>query len=299
MLFIHLHARISHAVLQLISWQNLLALPGYASSRQEVLENQCLPEQPQAMAGGRPFFSLQEDDSLYILSQLIQQDQSQLLTVVTAWCCPLLCLVTQSCLTLCKPMDSSLPGFPVHDDFPGKNTGVGCHALLQRIFPTQESNSGLPHCRWILYPLSYQGHPRRLEWVAYPFSRRSSLPGNWAGVSCIAGGFFTSWTTREAPLACYNILYSLPFISCLAFSFLPYKWHRTPVLLPGKFHGRRSLVGYSPWGRKESDTTEQLHFHFLQIVFPGINSQISTFNWILVSGSASGESLTMRAPNCT
>ena len=36
----------------------------------------------------------------------------------------------------------------------------------------------------------------------------------------------------------------------------------TPVLLPGKFHGQKSLVGYSPWGRKESDTTEQLHFTF-------------------------------------
>ena len=40
------------------------------------------------------------------------------------------------------------------------------------------------------------------------------------------------------------------------------QWHPTPVLLPGKSHGRRSLVGCSPWGRKESDTTERLHFHF-------------------------------------
>ena len=40
------------------------------------------------------------------------------------------------------------------------------------------------------------------------------------------------------------------------------QWHPTPVLLPGKSRGWRSLVGYSPWGRKESDTTEQLHFHF-------------------------------------
>ena len=40
------------------------------------------------------------------------------------------------------------------------------------------------------------------------------------------------------------------------------QWHPTPVLLPGKSHGQRSLVGYSPWGRKESDTTERLHFHF-------------------------------------
>ena len=40
------------------------------------------------------------------------------------------------------------------------------------------------------------------------------------------------------------------------------QWHPTPVLLPGKSHGRRSLVGCSPWGRQESDTTERLHFHF-------------------------------------
>ena len=38
------------------------------------------------------------------------------------------------------------------------------------------------------------------------------------------------------------------------------KWQPTPVLLPGKSYGWRSLVGYSPWGRKESDTTERLHF---------------------------------------
>ena len=40
------------------------------------------------------------------------------------------------------------------------------------------------------------------------------------------------------------------------------QWHPTPVLLPGKSHGRRSLVGCSPRGRKETDTTERLHFHF-------------------------------------
>ena len=43
------------------------------------------------------------------------------------------------------------------------------------------------------------------------------------------------------------------------------KWQPTPVLLPGKFHGLRSLVGYSPWGRKESDMPERLHFHFYQV----------------------------------
>ena len=44
-------------------------------------------------------------------------------------------------------------------DFPGKNTGVGCHAHLQGVFPTQGSNQGLPHCRRILYQLSHQGSP--------------------------------------------------------------------------------------------------------------------------------------------
>ena len=40
------------------------------------------------------------------------------------------------------------------------------------------------------------------------------------------------------------------------------QWQRTPVLLPGKSHGRRSLVGCGPWDRKELDSTQQLHFHF-------------------------------------
>ena len=44
-------------------------------------------------------------------------------------------------------------------DSPGKNTGVGCHSLLQGIFPTQGPNLGLLHCRWTLYYLSYQGSP--------------------------------------------------------------------------------------------------------------------------------------------
>ena len=103
------------------------------------------------------------------------------------------CLVTQSWATLCDPMDCSLPGSSVHGHFPGKNIGVGCHAVLQEIFPTQASNPGLPHFRQILYCLSHQGRPRILEWVAYPSSRGTSQPRNRTGVSCIAGGFFTSW----------------------------------------------------------------------------------------------------------
>ena len=66
-------------------------------------------------------------------------------------------LSVQSCPTLCDPMDCSPPSFSVHEDSPGKNTGAGCHALLWGIFPTQGSNPGLLHCRWILYHLSHQG----------------------------------------------------------------------------------------------------------------------------------------------
>ena len=68
----------------------------------------------------------------------------------------MLCLVAQSCPTLCDPMDYSPPGSSVHGDSPGKNTGVGCHALLREIFWTQGSNPGLLHCKQILYCLSHQ-----------------------------------------------------------------------------------------------------------------------------------------------
>ena len=70
-------------------------------------------------------------------------------------------------------------------DSPGKNAGVGCHALLQRIFPTQGPSPGRPHCRWILYCPSHRGSPRILKWVVYPFSRGSSRPRNQTRVSWI------------------------------------------------------------------------------------------------------------------
>ena len=86
-------------------------------------------------------------------------------------------MLSQSCLTLCDPMDCNPPGFSVHGESPGKNIGMGFHALLQGIFPTQVSNPGLPHCRRILYQLSHQGSPRILEWVACPFFENLPNPG--------------------------------------------------------------------------------------------------------------------------
>ena len=56
------------------------------------------------------------------------------------------------------------------------------------------------------------------------------------------------------------------------------RWHPTPVLLRGKSHGRRSLVGCSPWGREESDTTERLDFHFS---FRALEKEMATHSSIL------------------
>ena len=69
-------------------------------------------------------------------------------------------LVAQSCpaVVLATPWTVALQ-IPLSMGFPGKSTGMGCHFLLQRIFPAQCSNLGILHCRWILYQLSYQGSP--------------------------------------------------------------------------------------------------------------------------------------------
>ena len=73
----------------------------------------------------------------------------------------------------------------------------------------------------------------------------------------------------------YSLVYHSVCLQCGRLGFNPQvgkipwrrKWRSTPVLLLGKSHGQRSLVGYSPWGRKESDTTERLHFHFSLSLF--------------------------------
>ena len=64
-------------------------------------------------------------------------------------------------------MDCSPPGSSVHGDFPGKNTGVGCHFFLQGIFLTQELNPGLLNYKQILYQLSYEGSQQGLVLVLF------------------------------------------------------------------------------------------------------------------------------------
>ena len=111
-----------------------------------------------------------------------------------------LCLVTQSCPTLWDPMHCSPPDSSAHGDSPDKNTGVGYHALLQGIFPTQGSNPGLDSLpsEADSLPSEPPGKPKNTGVGSLSLSRGSSRLRNRTGVSCIAGGFFTSLATREA-----------------------------------------------------------------------------------------------------
>ena len=98
-----------------------------------------------------------------------------------------------------------------------KKTGVGGLSLLRHIFPTQESNRGLLHCRWILYQPSYQGSPikhmkpiKKTSLVAQTVKRLSTM--------------WETWVRSQFPVPWRR------------------KWQPTPVLLPRKSHGQRSLV---------------------------------------------------------
>ena len=78
----------------------------------------------------------------------------------------------QSYPTLCNPMDCSPPGSYVHGIFQARI--LAWVAISFSRGSSQPLNPGLPHCRQILYCLSYQGSPNILEWVFYPFSRETS-----------------------------------------------------------------------------------------------------------------------------
>ena len=113
--------------------------------------------------------------------------------------------VAQLCLTLCDPMDSS----PWNS--PGQNTGVGSLSLLQGIFSTQGLNPGIQP-RSPLYQLSHEGSSRILEWVAYPFSSRSSYSGIEPGSPALQGDSLpTQLSGREWSLK-YSVLSVFPLL---------------------------------------------------------------------------------------
>ena len=100
-------------------------------------------------------------------------------------------------------------------EFSRKNTGVGSLSLLQRIFPTQGLNLGLPHCRQILYQLSHKGSPRILEWVAYPFSSGSSQPRNQTRVFCNAGRLSTELSGNQPWIFTEGLMLKLQYFGHL------------------------------------------------------------------------------------
>ena len=105
----------------------------------------------------------------FMLSQIIEFLYFLWLNSIPVCVCAHTCarLVAQLCPTFCDPMDCSPPGSSVHRDSPGRNTGVGCHTLLQGIFPTQGWNPSLLNCRCILYTLSHvEKQPERLRDLA-------------------------------------------------------------------------------------------------------------------------------------
>ena len=112
--------------------------------------------------------------------------------------------VAQSCPTLCDPMDCSPLCSSVHGDSPGKNTGVGCHFLIQCIKVKVKLLSRVQFFS-IPWTVAHQAplsmgilQAKILEWVATPSSRVSSQPRDQSYVSHITGRFFTIWATREA-----------------------------------------------------------------------------------------------------
>ena len=116
---------------------------------------------------------------------------------------------------------------------PGQNTEVGSFSFLQGIFPTQGLSPGLLHCRQILYQLSHKGRPGILEWVACPFSSRSSRPRNSSGFSCIAGGFFTNWGNQEllCSLAPGPVLFPSGLLAFLILIFFNYRTYLFNIIL--------------------------------------------------------------------
>ena len=113
--------------------------------------------------------------------------------------------VARSCPTLCHPVDNS----PWNS--PGQNTGVGSLSLLHWIFPTQESNRDLLHCRWILYQLSSQGSPKENFKEFNKSIPWRDFPGKNTEVGCyvLLQGIFPTLGSNLGLLHCRQTLYWL------------------------------------------------------------------------------------------
>ena len=140
-------------------------------------------------------------------------------------------------------------------DFPGKNTGVGCHFLLQEEkLVCHKSRLGRTKSKASVHGLSLEGALQE-SWFGTSFCFLPSVLGltcihYWQGFPSGAAGKESTYQCRRHRRLGFNSLrWEDPWRE---------KWQPTPVFLPEKSHGQRSLAGYSPWGRKESDNAEQL-----------------------------------------
>ena len=172
--------------------------------------------------------------------------------------------VAQSCLTLCDPMNLNTPGLPVHHQLP-EFTQTHIHGISDAIQPSHPlSSPSLPA------PNPSQ-HQSLFQWVQC-ICINTHIMANGGGSleiifiwhqisSLVMGRSLDIWSlyvlefSREIELigdVCSCLSLSIIFIS-IYLSIWRRQWQPTPVLLPGKSHGRRSLVGCSPWGHEESD----------------------------------------------
>ena len=122
----------------------------------------------------------------------------------------LCCLVIKTCPTLHYPKDYSPPGFYPWD-FPGKITGVGCHFLLQGIFPNQGPNTGLLHWQEDSLPESHQGSPYEAlrlsnlwRFVVFPGQQSVSGVSTWTNLLVTFSTFFPLWR-----VVCLSFLYKM------------------------------------------------------------------------------------------
>ena len=122
-------------------------------------------------------------------------------------CVCMLCLVFQPYSTLCHPMGYNPPGSSVHGDSTGRNTGVGFHALLQRIFPIQGLNLGLLYYRQILSHLSHKE-----SYIYFKYISVYIYIWKWKSPSCI-WPFATPWTIPSMEVSRPEYWRGLPFPS--------------------------------------------------------------------------------------
>ena len=154
--------------------------------------------------------------------------------------------VAQSCPTLCQ-------------DSPGQNTGVGCHAFFQEIFPTQGLNPSLPHCRRILYHLSHQGSYQGSLSLSLPNVNLSPFlflgcPGSlmffcfkffFGGIEW---GWSLLWTLKTVIIFSFKTLHILEGYNYISLNFFSSTWNNRHVYVwhlltpPGDVQGREQVT---------------------------------------------------------